>query len=56
MRVDDSLPVSRIAAALGFNQKRLYITLNRLYARIRERLLADGISAEDVNDCFGHSE
>jgi hypothetical protein len=56
MRVDDSLPVSRIAAALGLNQKKLYITLNRLYARIRERLLADGISTEDVNECFGHSE
>jgi RNA polymerase sigma factor for flagellar operon FliA len=56
MRVDDNLPVSRIAVALGLNQKKLYITLNRLYARIRELLLAEGISAEDVNECFGHSE
>jgi DNA-directed RNA polymerase specialized sigma24 family protein len=56
MRVDDGLPVSRIAAALGLNQKKLYITLNRLYTGIRERLLAEGISAEDVNECFGHSE
>jgi RNA polymerase sigma factor for flagellar operon FliA len=56
MRVDDGLPVSRIAVALGLNQKKLYVTLNRLYARIRERLLAEGISKEDVYECFGHSE
>jgi hypothetical protein len=56
MRVDDGLPVSRIAAALRLNQKRLYSMLDRLYNEIRERLRAEGISSEDVDECLGYPE
>jgi len=52
MRVDDRLPVSRIAAVLDLNQKRLYARLDRLYDRIREKLNAEGFSSEDVDECF----
>jgi len=52
MRMDDALPVSRIAAALRLNQKKLYTRLDRLYEEIREKLLAEGISSEDVDECF----
>jgi len=44
--------VSRIAAVLDLNQKRLYARLDRLYDRIREKLNAEGFSSEDVDECF----
>jgi DNA-directed RNA polymerase specialized sigma24 family protein len=56
MRIDDGLPVSRIAAALHLNQKKLYTTVDRLYSEIREQLRHEGISAEKVDECFGYSE
>jgi RNA polymerase sigma factor (sigma-70 family) len=56
MRLDEGLPVSRIASGLGLDQKRLYKTLTRLYAKLRERLCARGISSEDVDECLGNPE
>jgi RNA polymerase sigma factor (sigma-70 family) len=52
MRLDDGLPVSRIALALHLDQKRLYKTLAHLLAEIREALRAQGISSEDVDECL----
>jgi len=56
MRLDDGLPVSRVASALHLDQKRLYKTLARLLAEIREMLRAQGISSEDVDECLGNPE
>jgi RNA polymerase sigma factor (sigma-70 family) len=56
MRIDDGLPVSRIAATLHLNQKKLYRTVDRLYTEIREKLGHEGISAENVDECFGNPE
>jgi DNA-directed RNA polymerase specialized sigma24 family protein len=56
MRVDDGLPVSRVAVALQLNQKRLYPTLTRLFIQLRETLRAEGISSKDANECLGYPE
>lgn len=56
MRIDDGLPVSRVAVALQLNQKRLYPTLTRLFIQLRETLRAEGISSKDANECLGHPE
>ena len=56
MRIDDGLPVSRIAIALQLDQKRLYTTLPRLFNQLRETLRAEGISSKDANECLGHPE
>ncbi len=56
MRLDDALPVSRIASALRLDQKRLYKTLTRIYAELRETLCARGISSEDVDECLANPE
>jgi RNA polymerase sigma factor (sigma-70 family) len=56
MWTDDGMPVSRIASALHLDQKRLYKTLARLLAEIRETLRAQGISSEDVDECLGDPE
>jgi DNA-directed RNA polymerase specialized sigma subunit len=52
MRFDDGFPVSQIAAALHLDQKRLYRTIDRILARLRAGLDADGISLEDVTALF----
>jgi DNA-directed RNA polymerase specialized sigma24 family protein len=56
MRVDDGLPVSRVAVALQLNQRRLYPTLTRLFIQLRETLRAEGISSKDANECLGYPE
>jgi DNA-directed RNA polymerase specialized sigma24 family protein len=56
MRIDDGLPVSRVAAALQLDQKRLYTTLTRLFNQLRETLRAEGISSRDANECLGNPE
>ena len=56
MRIDDGLPVSRIAATLHLNQKKLYTTIDRLYTEIRKKLGREGISAENVDECLGYPE
>jgi DNA-directed RNA polymerase specialized sigma24 family protein len=56
MRIDDGLPVSRVAVALQLDQKRLYTTLSRVFNQLRETLRAEGISSKDANECLGHPE
>jgi RNA polymerase sigma factor for flagellar operon FliA len=56
MRFEDAFPVSEIASALHLDQKRLYRTINAILARLRERLLAQGISLEDVTTLFADPE
>jgi RNA polymerase sigma factor (sigma-70 family) len=56
MRFDDAFPVSEIASALHLNQKRLYRTINAILARLRENLITDGISFEDVTTLFADPE
>lgn len=56
MRFDDRFPVSEIASALHLNQKRLYRTIDAILARLRECLIADGISSEDVTTLFTDPE
>ena len=48
MRFDDRIPVADIARALHLDQRRLYRTIDQLLGAIRDRLLADGVSAKDV--------
>jgi len=48
MRFDDGLPVADIARALHLDQKRLYRTIERLLADLRERLKGEGISGDVV--------
>jgi RNA polymerase sigma factor (sigma-70 family) len=52
MRFEDAVPVADIARALHLNQKRLYRTIERLLARIGERLDAEGISRADARELF----
>ena len=49
LRYDDGLPVADIARALHLDQKRLYRTIERLLADLRERLKGEGISSDDVD-------
>src|SRR5262245_46461665 len=49
MRFEDAIPVADIARALHLNQKRLYRTIERLLAEIRDSLLAEGISREEMS-------
>jgi hypothetical protein len=44
--------VADIARALHLDQKRLYRTIERLLARIGERLDAEGISRADARELF----
>jgi DNA-directed RNA polymerase specialized sigma24 family protein len=53
MRIDDGWSVSRIASALGLNQRKLYTRFDKLYRQLRDALLAAGISTEDVSECLG---
>jgi RNA polymerase sigma factor (sigma-70 family) len=48
MRFDDGFTVSEIAAVLHLRQKPLYRTFDRLFARLREHLVANGVSADDI--------
>ncbi|HEV3139200.1 MAG TPA: sigma-70 family RNA polymerase sigma factor [Vicinamibacterales bacterium] len=52
MRFEDALPVADIARALHLNQKRLYRTIERLLATLRQRLEADGISKDEIAALF----
>jgi RNA polymerase sigma factor (sigma-70 family) len=56
MRFADAFQVSEIASVLHLDQKRLYRTINVILARLRERLIADGISFEDVSTLFADPE
>jgi hypothetical protein len=49
MRFDDGLPVADIARALHLDQKRLYRTIERLLADLRERLKGEGVSGDDLD-------
>jgi RNA polymerase sigma factor (sigma-70 family) len=49
MRFDDRIPIADIARALHLDQRRLYRTIERLLAGLRERLTAEGISKHDVD-------
>jgi RNA polymerase sigma factor (sigma-70 family) len=52
MRFEDSMSVADIARALHRDQKRLYRTIEGLFAMLRERFVSDGISREDVASLF----
>jgi RNA polymerase sigma factor (sigma-70 family) len=52
MQFDDGVSVADIARALGLNQKRLYRTVTRILAKLRERLEADGMSKEEIRALF----
>jgi RNA polymerase sigma factor (sigma-70 family) len=52
MRFDDGVPVADIARALHLDQKRLYRTIERLLADLCERLTAEGISRDDIDELF----
>lgn len=52
MRFEDGVPVADIARALQLNQKRLYRTIERLLAQLRERLEAQGISKDEIAALF----
>jgi RNA polymerase sigma factor for flagellar operon FliA len=56
MRFENAFPVSEIALALHLDQKRLYRTINAVLARLRTRLIAEGISLEDVTTLFADPE
>jgi len=49
MRFDDGVPVADIARALHLDQKRLYRTIERLLAELRELLKAEGIFRDDID-------
>lgn len=53
MRIDEAMPVADIARALHLNQKRLYRTIDRLFADLKRRLEADGFVREDVEPLVG---
>ena len=40
----------------NYSSGTLYTTVDRLYSEIREQLRHEGISAENVDECFGYSE
>jgi len=52
MRFEDAMPVADIARALHLNQKRLYRTIERLLAMLRQRLEADGVSRGEIAALF----
>src|SRR5262249_20940429 len=52
MRFEDSMSVADIARGLHRDQKRLYRTIERLFATLRERLEADGISRDEIASLF----
>jgi RNA polymerase sigma factor (sigma-70 family) len=52
MRFEDSFAVSQIAAALRLDQKKLYRTIDRLLARLRTSLAAEGLSSDEVSALF----
>ena len=56
MRFDDGFTVSQIARELHRRQKPLYRTFERVFARLKERLLAAGISAGDIRVVFADIE
>jgi RNA polymerase sigma factor (sigma-70 family) len=56
LRFDDGFPISRIATALRLDQKKLYRRLKNMLARLREQLAADGIAAQDVDDCLAETD
>jgi RNA polymerase sigma factor (sigma-70 family) len=49
MRFYDAVPVADIARALHLDQKRLYRTIERLLAELRELLKTEGISRDDID-------
>jgi RNA polymerase sigma factor (sigma-70 family) len=52
MRFDDAFAVSEIAELLHLKQRPLYRTFERLFARLRECLVTDGVSPDDVHKLF----
>jgi RNA polymerase sigma factor for flagellar operon FliA len=46
MRYDDRMPVADIARVLHLDQRRLYRTIDRIVARLRKAMAADGIDFE----------
>lgn len=50
MHIDDGFKISEIARALHLDQKKLYRTFERLFVRLRERIEAEGVSAEDIRE------
>lgn len=56
LRFDDGFSISRIARALRLDPKKLYRRLKTLFARLREQLAANGIGAQDIEDCFADAD
>jgi RNA polymerase sigma factor (sigma-70 family) len=56
MRFDDGFTVRRIAEVLHARQKPLYRTFDRLLLRLKQHLLDDGISADDIRNLFGDTD
>jgi RNA polymerase sigma factor for flagellar operon FliA len=48
LRFEDGFTVARIAQLVGHDQRALYRRIDHLLARIRETLLANGVSASDA--------
>ena len=53
MRFQDGLTVARIAQLVGDDQRALYRRIDQLLARMREMLLANGVSAADIGELLG---
>jgi RNA polymerase sigma factor (sigma-70 family) len=54
MRFEDGSRVNEIATAIGEDTKRLYPALQKLFARMRESFVRDGIDAPEVLDLLDH--
>lgn len=54
LRYQDGFSVARIAQLLGEDQKPLYRRIDQMLGRLRETMVAAGVSAEDVRDLLGN--
>jgi DNA-directed RNA polymerase specialized sigma subunit len=54
LRFDDAFTVSEISKMLHLRQRPLYRTFERLFARLRECLLTNGVSPDDIRTLFAN--
>ena len=53
LRFQDGFTVARIAQLVGHDQRALYRRIDQLLTRMRETLLANGVSAADIGELLG---
>jgi RNA polymerase sigma factor for flagellar operon FliA len=53
LRFQDGFTVARIAQLIGHDQRALYRRIEHLLTRMRETLLAHGVSATDIGELLG---